>query len=369
MRRALIIGAGASRAAGYPLTQDLLREMAREAERTNFVNYRDAWNEWQKFLNQLPRELGVLRRSTNPEIILSLADLFEFTAEYEDNTKTIDAIRKLKESGSVNTEDLKGYFESKERDFLGLAKIGKARFLNALEEYFILRHYGDKCSDPRSRDYFAELLDPLISGDAVITFNWDSLVERVLLEKGRWLPTDGFGFSRTLLKDPGLGPRRPLSSEFLKPSDVTVLKLHGSFGWKTADNVFFLDGPHYLNGFPPLRAGGYEFSLRDNDEPESYIQTESVMAYPSFLKRLAHPILHQVWLSASDFLGRAESVEIVGYSLPSSDSAARALLLPLALRCRAGAIQTIVRDPSKETLDRWRDFLGSEAEYREEGIG
>ena len=206
-------------------------------------------------------------------------------------------------------------------------------------------------------------------GDVVITFNWDSLIERILFEKHRWLPTDGFGFLKTLVEEPRLGPRRQLAQELHRPSEITVLKLHGSFGWKTKDNVFFLDGPHYLAGFPRLRTGSCEFSLRDNDEPESYIQTESLMAYPSFLKCLAHPILHQVWLRAAEVLLRAESVEVAGYSLPPSDSGARALLLPLALRCRSRAVRITVRDPSRETIDRWREFLGPEAEYCQEGIG
>ena len=107
MNRVLIIGAGASWAAGYPLTQYLLPEMAREAERTNFVNYREAWNGWDKFRSQLPKELGVLRQSSNPEIILSLADLLEFATEWEDDTRTRAAIRQFRELGVAKSEDLK----------------------------------------------------------------------------------------------------------------------------------------------------------------------------------------------------------------------------------------------------------------------
>jgi hypothetical protein len=79
-------------------------------------------------------------------------------------------------------------------------------------------------------------------------------------------------------------------------------------------------------------------------------------------------MLAVIWTLASAYLWRATFVEIIGYSLPSSDSAARALLLPLALRLDSGAVRVVVRDQSDETLKRWREFLGPKADLRQETL-
>jgi hypothetical protein len=345
--------------------------MRLEAERGLEAGFTRAWAEWSAFLGSMPNELAVLGTSSNPEIILSLADLFDAAAEGEDRQRTVGAIQHYKNTGESTVTDLERYFDSPERGFLSSAQIGRARLLYALDLFFRFKHIADQHAEASTRGYLAGLIADLGPGDAVLTFNWDSLVERLLLETGRWFPADGFGFARQLLVDHQFGRRRrrrPLEATLYRPSDVLVLKLHGSFGWRLAGDGIFLDGPEYLDGFD-FMLGGSRLFLRDSEQPESYSPTDPLVAYPSFLKRLSHPLLEAIWSTASARLATADVVQVIGYSLPPSDGAARALLLPLAARCRAQAVRVIVRDPSDRTLDNWRSFLGPCAEYRKEGIG
>lgn len=109
--------------------------------------------------------------------------------------------------------------------------------------------------------------------------------------------------------------------------------------------------------------------MHDSAEPTFCSPThDPVVAYPSYLKELTHPFLESTWRAASAALEHASYVEVVGYSLPSSDSAARALLLPLARRCRSREAQVVVRDKSRPTLNRWDAFLGPDADLQQKEI-
>lgn len=355
MNRLLILGAGASKKAGYPLANELLAELAREAEADE--NYKDTWGVWVQFLAELPEELALLGKTANPEIILSLIDLFGLALDCADEDRMKKAF-----CGALAENELAEHYDSKERQFVLKARKPKYRFLNALDYYFSFKHRHDQ---KPSREYLAALLDPLSAGDAVLTFNWDSLAERTLLEQGKWFPADGFGFPRTLVRWPC---RESLAVDQYRPSDVLVLKLHGSFGWRLSGKRLFLDRRKYLADFT-FELGGKVIQLCDAEEPLTYSPTFPLVAYPSFVKQLSHPAIEETWRVASALLSCAGVVEVVGYSLPPSDSAARALFLPLANRLQACATRVIVRDPSRSTLDRWVEFLGPRVECREEKWG
>lgn len=72
MTRVLVLGAGASVSAGYPLIDDLFESIDREARESHFTNLLQAWNTWRQYLENLSAELEILRAARNPELILSL---------------------------------------------------------------------------------------------------------------------------------------------------------------------------------------------------------------------------------------------------------------------------------------------------------
>lgn len=363
--RVLILGAGASKRAGYPLAGELLEVVAREAKETSSLQFRDAWRRWEQFREQVPAPLRLIAYNSNPEVVLSLPDLYAAAAESEDDERTSSAVRRYLDTGEADAAELEAYFNSAERDALSEALPARARLLDALEWYFWGRHHEDAAERSR-RDYLRPLMDSLSDGDIVVTLNWDTVVERTLAEAGRWNPSDGYGFPRELAIEDSFG-RSPLPPEFPSESSVQVLKLHGSFGWRSTDVGMYLDATMLLREFDfqmdvdPVR-------LIDSDAPEFYAPDPGMMAYPSFLKRLDHPILETIWRTASEALARAESVVVWGYSLPESDAAIRALLQGLSARVRRGEAEAVVHDPSQRVLRRWRALLGEQVELRREEL-
>jgi hypothetical protein len=73
--------------------------------------------------------------------------------------------------------------------------------LRALGTYLHHKHHEDRLTFGQSG--WAELqafARKLRKGDAVITFNYDSTLERVLFRAGMWAPSDGYGFKVRLQK-------------------------------------------------------------------------------------------------------------------------------------------------------------------------
>lgn len=364
--RILILGAGASKPAGYPLARELLTEVGREAERTSSIQFRDAWQTWEEFREGVPPALRLVAYNSNPEVVLSLPDLFVAAAESEDEARTASAIRTYLATGAADAQALERYFNSEERDALSAAFAPRARLLAALEWYFWERHHYDR-EDRSRRDYLRPVLEGLGDGDAVITLNWDTVAERTLAEAGLWNPSDGYGFRRELLVEGALGRRTPLPPELAAESSVRVLKLHGSFGWRQTNSGVYLDSAMLLREFG-FHFRGSPIDLVDSAAPEFYAPDPLLMAYPSFLKRLDHPIMNAMWRQASEALARAESVEVWGYSLPEGDGAVRALLQGLSARARRDEVEVIVHDPSAQVLRRWKALLGEEIETRQEAL-
>lgn len=151
-------------------------------------------------------------------------------------------------------------------------------------------------------------------------------------------------------------------------SPIDVLKLHGSLGWRRRDDDVYLDSVMLLREFG-FEFDGHPIELIDTAEPEFGTADAPLLAYPSFLKQLDHPILDEVWRQAADALAMADRIEVWGYSLPSSDVAIRALPQTVSARVRRGDCSVVVHDPSSQVLRRWEAFLGGSADFRREGLG
>lgn len=77
---------------------------------------------------------------------------------------------------------------------------------------------------PVSKQY-SDLVASLGDDDKLITFNWDTLLDRALLESGKWIPDTGYGFEFEAVHDEQWRTVRADESSRI------VLKLHGSTNW------------------------------------------------------------------------------------------------------------------------------------------
>jgi hypothetical protein len=340
--RVVLLGAGASRTACYPLASQLMEAVKAEAEGPSGKNLTvsEDWKKWQSFKDSAHGAARALLCDPNPEVVLSFLDLCAAS------------------DAQVASE----------ADEMTAANDARVSFLRCLEHYFQMKHLEDSKSHWR-RDYLRPVLAELCRGDVVITLNWDTTIERTLYEDGhwtRWNPVTGYGFRRELyrgLDDSGITPHGTLPAELDVASKIQVLKLHGSVGWHetSGDRVYFSDD--FLDWFQ-FSERGEPLSLRDPLAPRLGPEHRAVWAYPSFLKRFRGKEMRQVWQLADEALRQAERVEVWGYSLPESDSAVRVLLNVLPGRFKRGELAVCVhlygdRPEARKARYRWRTLLGN----------
>lgn len=160
---------------------------------------------------------------------------------------------------------------------------------------------GAKSRQAESRPLLGKFVSQLDDGDVVITFNWDTLIERALLAQNRSVNLTG--------RD---------------ASAVCLLKLHGSLSW-------FLrpEGPV---GQPPesvFQLGGNLYCLTDYAYYDLWGlgQGPPFIVPPIFSKEpLLDDFMVELWQEAFDSLIEAQRLTIIGYSLPPDDVQARALI-------------------------------------------
>ena len=362
--RVVVFGAGASKAAGYPLASELMTAIGgyAESQPRKIPGANLEWREWCQIRDDHLAPLSFLLKNPNPEVILSALDLFAagvmaFPVVGLPKDGALPKGIKLDRFSKSSDENRKA------RAIASPALRARAFIVQSLHE--LLRHLHRRDAAPEVADshrYLRDLLADLSAGDVVITFNWDALAERILGKRGLWTPLDGYSLDKRHLrfrKKRLAGPRA---------SAVKVLKLHGSIGWywnpdRWCGDRLFLDCYTFLRdlGFPSDSEPFGQDPDNLLEDPEVWLNrylSRPVMTYPTFLKTVATVEFSRLWYEADRALEDASRVEIYGYSLPPSDGAARALFNKLRFRMASKKVSVMVRDPSKSTRDTWRAFLG-----------
>lgn len=179
--KVVILGAGASSTAGYPLTSDLLPELEKEMDSTRNIVVKDAWHRFSNFRKEAKGVIQRILSSTNPEVVLSLIDLYTETRknEEQDFYTALGKIHKQLKSGAEPLGKLPDNPKIGEPKEFFKAKIAVRDFLDCLNHFFGWRHYCDYKEDStEKRQYLRKELSSLSKGDIVITMNWDTLVEK-----------------------------------------------------------------------------------------------------------------------------------------------------------------------------------------------
>lgn len=280
-----VLGAGASRAAGYPLANELGDRLRDWAE--------------QPTANQMCRD--------------SIRELFDI---YGGLSNLEQVLTELDES---NLGSRVAAYSPEKRGRLRLhLRLAISELFRALERE----------PAPLYERLAREKARP---GDVVVTFNYDVACERELKRAGLWEISDGYGFS--------------LNSEAIPPSRVSVLKLHGSANWLESafggNNGFFQSGPNAFGSRPVipkwvLEFFGYPSEIRDPEAPHRILAAVPAMIMPTFNKRFyeqtsggreLESFWEDLWEQAKHALRSSEEIVIVGYSMPAADERARNLLL------------------------------------------
>jgi SIR2-like domain len=198
-----------------------------------------------------------------------------------------------------------------------------------------------KAHGTRTCENHKSLLQSLGSADAVVSFNYDLVVERAL-------------------RDHAKANKIPFSSAMycLKHDDQPIqhfpkiLKLHGSVNWDLHDEQL------------QVRTGGWD----DFDDAPGYRgYSGDGTQFPIFLPFWDKQVTRKPWLTpwqkAHQQLQGTKYIIVWGFSLPTTDVKARELFT-ISIPDGGATRRLCVIDPSQATRDRWRELLPS-AQYWE----
>jgi hypothetical protein len=284
--KTFILGAGASRHAGYPLAKrlgdDLLKWMR------NQENYPISLSSAIEFLE------GATDGSTDFEEILTE---FDRRVSIPDDAPLDERVQRAiaAEARFGISEGIRGYFRE--------VRSGPAEAYRSLAENLVA------------------------AGDAILTFNYDVSLERELSLCGKWCAKDGYGFEID-------GPD--------KSSPVQVFKLHGSTNWMASlfqgrRGTFGVSGGS-LGGRPILGSDELKFlgcTERDRLFPAGGTAALPVMILPTRAKVFSFntsfgnefgDFWNLLWMQAALALAKSDEIYVCGYSLPSVDERARQLI-------------------------------------------
>jgi len=341
--KAYVLGAGVSKTVGYPLGVELFREIDKYVRQCgslwNRFDYKKDWPRLCKWLRENKNSLiAEAYRSRQIEHLFTILDLASIL-----RTDSLDAILHAGRKGPkavVKAERVHERFARVTHSYQRYRQI----LLWALEAYLQHKHHYDRREANGSQwKYLRSFGHRLCQGDFVISFNYDSSLERVLLQQEKWSPRDGYGFEIVFQRSHFDQTRVTLAE-----SAVSILHLHGAIGWYKR--------PALRDGYPLPRNGGAiprepvtpapldtEVSLdplflRDLDVqavdaslPTRPPQDPQILLHPSFFKDYelegSSTLFTGLWRKAASVLRAADEIVIIGYSLPSADSASLTLLL------------------------------------------
>src|ERR1035437_2362565 len=367
--RTFVRGAGVSYPI-YPLGGSLLKcigDYIKSCRRCfDRFDYEKAWPGTLKWLEDNPDPL--LReayRTGNIEQIFTVLDLSQSLYE-----GSLDGIWHGRKDGPAAVSSTEQAFEKLKTELATYQETQRI-LLRATEAYFQHRHEEDQTrSQSEEWGTLRTFAEKLQKHDVIVTFNYDSTIERVLYEQGKWSPKDGYGTDLVFQRG-----HRDSSPVDFPASPVKVLHLHGAIGWYTKP-VFGEDFAPPSDGagavpreaftpallpteisLAPSLLQGFGISAVDASMPTAPPDEYQILLHPSFLKDYAGAndgtaIFRRIWKLASERLRDAEKVVVVGYSLPPADTAAWVLLL-----ATCDGAKTEIVNPDRTVMARYRRML------------
>jgi hypothetical protein len=171
----------------------------------------------------------------------------------------------------------------------------------------------------------------LQGGETVISFNWDTALERALAE------------------NPHIREICYSYSKYLRDGQTTVLKPHGSIDWEPRVR---------LTGKPAKRIA-----------PRLFEYQPLVLA-PVADKQISLPLFRDIWRGVYQAVSQATQLHIIGYSLPKEDQFARFVLrrairnnMVVSRKRKKKKLRTVVVNPDRSTREVFANLLGGNPRF------
>lgn len=247
----------------------------------------------------------------------------------------------------------------------------------------------------------------LTNVDTVITFNWDTLMDRALSVETDWNIDWGYGvMPRSVFAD-GWRPSEEQPKDVQAPA---LLKLHGSTNWITAYVILDEGKPvlthdlapdtlhiferssepyacfagRYMAGYEPYSYGYYPPNLMDvpgraapdgmvimrvrprvpwrkeGTAPDGGLVSMPLIIPPVKQKtyEMFGSLFSNLWSSAEDALAQADEILIIGYSFPRTDLQSHLLFQNAFLRRTSVPKVTIIDPAPQYVAEKFRNELG-----------
>jgi hypothetical protein len=333
-RRVYFIGAGFSKALGYPLGSELLLELVRRLSGRRKQNndlYRAAFREasvqllrsLEDFLQQYMGFRIALQELPEAELKDALSEVNQ--AEFYSVLHTLAEAPGLFRVGSRSLR------KTKREELLDAPQMFAA-VAAATRSYFVDVCWTPPLDMPR---YFTDLLHQFQADEeAIVTFNWDEEVEGHISEQ---MQRGDMAIAYTL---------QSWSSE--RP--YLILKPHGSICWYDMKQGIGNVAPYLIAGGDP-RLSRREMSLvtfyeydapRDIDlQYHAPLACPPVISPPTFSKRFDYVEQQLIWQDIVDVCVDAEEFVFLGYSLLNDDYLTRSAVRRAILRSRGSARRRI----------------------------
>lgn len=178
----------------------------------------------------------------------------------------------------------------------------------------------------------------------VITFNYDTLLERPLIERG--VSRRKIYFDR-LVSQPADNTDRKAEEKFLHP---LVLKLHGSVNWRCSQSDFESIVQGNAKGLGKI-------TIWSDDKPcPSPNDATSPLIIPPIPNKpiTAASIFSHLWTTAYAYLHEATELVIVGYSCPPTDTLARTMFTHFE---NTKIKEISIVDPNAGALSSYREMI------------
>jgi SIR2-like domain len=186
-------------------------------------------------------------------------------------------------------------------------------------------------------EHHRKLVEMMKPSDAIVTFNYDCLIDETLRKHGagKWNPRYGYGLNlgkgRTNLV--GYEQWTP-SSPGTKDETISLYKLHGSL--------------HFL-------VEGERVKLKHRPYTKQHGNVRFTIIPPESNKRYDEGVFKRIWYHAGQALYRARHLVVIGYSFPITDSHSNALF---RISVRAKSLDSLVLvNPDREARRRAREVL------------
>jgi hypothetical protein len=336
MKTVFIFGAGASAPAGVPMMADFVDRAERLFRENRFEpGSRAAVEDVFRAIGELqPVYAKAYLDLDNIEALFGVIEMAQLVGKLAGRDGP--SIEKLR--SSLVTMIVETIEQS--------TKLGHPQAHAAAEPYGSLLRSLKQISETRA----GRALEP-----SFITFNYDLALDHALTFSG--VPFD-YGLS-----------------EDTRPRALPLLKLHGSINWGLCQEPACREiVPFYVSEaqFDPIftqsgQAAIYNLGseLKRRREHHNMALTGPVIVPPTWNKTEYHGGLTRVWQRAAAELGSADSLIVVGYSLPESDSFFRYLFaLGSTSQTRLKRVMVVNPDPDGEVARRFKGMLGRALQSR-----